>query len=192
MKVGVLGGSFDPIHIGHLVIAQEAFWQCGLDTVLFMVTSHPPHKSEPVAGPEDRYRMVELAVADHPAFQPSRLEIERGGSSYTAETLKQLHAMQPEASFHLIVGADSVLDLSAWKNPGEVLGLARLVVLPRPGFDLEKMEKSLRGRVHLLDAPTLAISSTMLRGRIRDARPVRYLVPDAVEKHIRERGLYCR
>ena len=113
MRIGILGGSFDPPHIGHLIVAEEARWQCELETILFMVTSHPPHKGEPEAAPEDRFRMVEIATDGAPAFCPSRMEIERGGSSYTAQTLQELRRLYPDASLYLIVGADSVLDLSA-------------------------------------------------------------------------------
>jgi len=190
MRIGMLGGSFDPPHIGHLIIAEEARWQCEVETVLFMVTSHPPHKSEPEAAPEDRFRMVELAIEGMPAFRPSRMEIDRGGSSYTAQTLKELHRLYPEASLYLIIGADSVLDLSAWKNPDAVVEMAHLVVAPRPGFDLSRMEPRLRDRTHVLDTPSVAISSTLVRRRLHKGESIRFLVPDAVERYIHEHGLY--
>ena len=137
-KIGIFGGSFDPIHIGHLVIAQEARWQCNLDRVLFMVSSNPPHKHEPEASVQDRLKMVELAIEGEECFETSRIEIERGGHSYTSETLKELHRLYPNASFYLIVGADSVLDFSTWKTPEAVIEMANVVVAPRPGFDLSK------------------------------------------------------
>lgn len=186
----MLGGSFDPPHIGHLIIAEEARWQCELDTILFMVTSHPPHKSEPEAAPEDRFRMVELAIEGMPSFSPSRMEIDRGGSSYTAQTLKELHRLYPKASLYLIIGADSVLDLSAWKNPDAVVEMANLVVAPRPGFDLSQMEPRLQDKTHVLETPTVAISSTLVRRRLHGGESIRFLVPDAVERYIREHKLY--
>ena len=190
MRIGMLGGSFDPPHIGHLIIAEEARWQCELDTILFMVTSHPPHKSEPEAAPEDRFRMVELAIEGMPSFSPSRMEIDRGGSSYTAQTLKELHRLYPNASLYLIIGADSVLDLSAWKNPDAVVEMANLVVAPRPGFDLSQMEPRLQDKTHVLETPTVAISSTLIRRRLHGGESIRFLVPDAVERYIREHKLY--
>jgi nicotinate-nucleotide adenylyltransferase len=190
MKIGILGGTFDPIHIGHLIIAEEARWQCELDAVLFVVTSHPPHKKEPEAGVEDRFRMVELATEGEPAFRPSRIEIERGGDSYTAETLKELLRLYPGASLHLIVGADSVIDFSDWKNPDAVIEMADVVVASRPGFDPSQMEPRLRGRTHILHSPAVEISSTMIRKRLHDGKPVRFLVPESVERYIRERRLY--
>jgi len=190
MRIGMLGGSFDPPHIGHLIIAEEARWQCELDTILFMVTSHPPHKSEPEAAPEDRFRMVKLAIEGMPAFSPSRMEIDRGGSSYTAQTLKELHRLYPNASLYLIIGADSVLDLSAWKNPDAVVEMANLVVAPRPGFDLSQMEPRLQEKTHVLETPTVAISSTLVRRRLHGGESIRFLVPDVVERYIREHKLY--
>ncbi len=190
MKIGILGGTFDPIHTGHLIIAEEARWQCELDIVLFIVTSHPPHKKEPEAAAEDRFRMVELATVGEPAFRPSRIEIERGGNSYTAETLRELLRMYPGASLHLIVGADSVIDFSDWKNPEAVIEMADVVVASRPGFDLSQMEPRLRGRTRVLQSPAVEISSTMIRKRLHDGKSVRFLVPEAVERYIRERQLY--
>ena len=189
-RIGVFGGSFDPIHIGHLAIAQEALWQCGLDIVLFMVTAHPPHKKEPNAPVRDRLQMVEVAIKGEPHFRVSRMEIERGGASYTAETLKQLGELYPEASFFLIVGADSAMDFSSWKNPEAVIEMANVVIAPRPGFDLSQMEPSLRAKSQVFQSPTIELSSTMIRKRLREGRPVRFLVPEIVERYIRECGLY--
>lgn len=191
MKIGILGGSFDPIHIAHLIIAQDALWQCELDFVLFIVNAHPPHKKEPEADAENRYRMVELATAGHPRFKPSRIEIERGGESYTAETLKELLHLHPGAALYLIVGADSALDFSAWKNPEAVIEMAHIVVAPRPGSDLANMEPRLRGKTQIIQSPALELSSTLVRTRVHEGKPIRFLVPDAVERHIRSQKLYA-
>jgi nicotinate-nucleotide adenylyltransferase len=189
-KIGVFGGSFDPIHIGHLAIAQEARWQFELDVVLFMVTAHPPHKKEPEAPVEHRLRMVESAIEDEPYFEPSRIEIERGGDSYTAETLRQLRKMYPQASLYLIVGSDSAIDFSTWKNPEEVIEMANVVIASRPGFDLSLMEPRLKGKADISRFPALELSSTTIRERLRSGRPIRFLVPEVVERYIREHGLY--
>ncbi len=189
-RIGDFGGSFDPVHIGHLAIAREALSQCELDIVLFMVTAHPPHKKEPDAPVEDRLRMVESAIEGEPHFRASRMEIERGGASYTAATLEQLGKLYPEAAFYLIVGADSAVDFSSWKNPEAVIAMANIVIAPRPGFDLSQMEPSLKGKARVFESPTIELSSTMIRNRLREGRPIRSLVPETVERYIRERGLY--
>ncbi len=189
-KIGVFGGSFDPIHIGHLAIAQEARWQFGLDVVLFIVTAHPPHKKEPEAPIEHRLRMVESAIENEPYFEPSRIEIERGGDSYTAETLRQLRRIFPQASLYLIVGSDSAIDFSTWKNPEEVIEMANVVIALRPGFDLSLMEPRLKGKAEISRFPALELSSTTIRERLRSGRPIRFLVPEVVERYICEHGLY--
>jgi nicotinate-nucleotide adenylyltransferase len=189
-RIGVFGGSFDPIHIGHLAIAQEALWQCNLDVVLFMVAAIPPHKKAPEASVEHRLRMVELAVAAESAFYPSRIEIERGGASYTAETLAELQKAYPGAALFLIVGADSAIDFSSWKNPNAVIEMANVVIAPRPGFNLSEMEPRLQGKAQVFQSPTLELSSTMIRSRLHEGGPVRFLLPEAVERYIREHGLY--
>ncbi len=189
-RIGVFGGSFDPIHIGHLAIAHEALRQCDLDVVLFIVTALPPHKKEPEAAVEHRLRMVEMAIEAEPRFRASRIEIERGGASYTAETLNQLRRTYSESSFYLIVGADSAIDFSMWKDPDSVIEMSRVVVAPRPGFDLSQIEPRLRGRAQVFQAPMIDLSSTMIRDRLRDGQPIEFLVPDAVERYIREHGLY--
>ncbi len=190
MKIGILGGTFDPIHIGHLIIAEEARWQCQLDSVLFMVTAQPPHKKKPEAPAEDRFKMVELALEGEPAFRPSRIEIERGGNSYTAQTLKELHRLYPGAAHFWIVGGDSILEFSTWQSPDDVIQMANLIVVPRPGFDLSQADPRLRGKTHVLQTPEIALSSTIIRGRLHEGKPVRFLVPAAVEQYIHERRLY--
>jgi nicotinate-nucleotide adenylyltransferase len=190
VKIGVFGGSFDPIHVGHLVIAQEARWQCGLDRVLFVINAHPPHKQEPEASAQDRLAMVELAIDGEEGLETSRIEIERGGHSYTLETLQELHRLYPDAAFYLIIGADSLLDFSMWKNPEAVLKMTHMLVAPRPGFDLSNVESTLRDKTHTFQAPTIELSSTMIRERLHEGKPIRFLVPKVVERYIREQHLY--
>jgi nicotinate-nucleotide adenylyltransferase len=193
MKIGILGGTFDPIHIGHLIIAQEALWQCGLDRVLFMVTALPPHKKEPRATAKARYEMVELALDGMREFQPSRLEIDRGGSSYTVQTLRELHRLYPESAHYWIVGGDSILEFQTWEDPGDVIALANLIVAPRPGFDLSKVDAALENKIILLNnSPQVNISSTELRKRLREGAPVRFLIPKVVEEYIYGHRLYLK
>jgi nicotinate-nucleotide adenylyltransferase len=158
--------------------------------ILFVVAAIPPHKRAPEVPVERRLDMVELAIADEPDFHASRIEIERGGASYTAETLRELRGEYVEASFFLIVGADSAIDFSSWKNPEAVIEMSDIVVAPRPGFDSSTMEPRLRSKSHILEAPELDISSTVIRKRLREGKSVEALVPTAVEEYIRTHGLY--
>lgn len=190
MKIGILGGTFDPIHIGHLIIAQEALWQCRLDCVLFMVTACPPHKSPPEAEARDRCRMVELAVAGVKGFEPSRLEIERGGNSYTVQTLRELHRLYPDASHWWIVGGDAILEFETWEDPGDVMRLANLIVAPRPGFDLSGIDPALEDKITVLDAPQVDVSSRAIRRRVHEGKPIGFLVVGEVEQYIRSHRLY--
>ncbi len=192
MKIGILGGTFDPVHIGHLIIGQEALWQCELDCVLFMVTAQPPHKKAPRVSAEDRFRMVELATTGVEEFRPSRLEIERGGNSYTVQTLRELHRLYPNAAHFWIVGGDSVLEFRTWEDPEDVIRLANLIVAPRPGFNISQIDPALQGKVVALDIPQIDISSTEIRRRLREGNPVRFLVPKQVEDYIQEHGLYVQ
>jgi len=196
-RLGVMGGTFDPIHHGHLVAAQEAASTLGLDRVLFIPVWQPPHKAdEPWASPDDRLCMVRLAVADNPRFEVSTIEIERTGLSYTVDTLQRLTGIFPKASLYFIVGMDSLAELPKWHEPAGILRLARIAALHRPGWqtvDLATLARELpesAGRVELVEMPELDISSSELRDRIQAGRPVRYLVPDAVAAYVAERGLY--
>jgi nicotinate-nucleotide adenylyltransferase len=189
-----MGGTFDPIHNGHLVAAQEALWQFQLDEVVFMPTGQPWQKPYGVSPAEDRYRMTVLATAANPAFSVSRIELDNPGPSYTADTLRRLRAgLGPDDRVFFVTGADAVLDLHSWKEPEEVLRQAEIIATTRPGWDLGTLEERVpgtAGRVHVITIPALDISSTELRARVAAGAPVRYLVPDAVARHIAERGLY--
>lgn len=190
-RLGILGGTFDPIHFGHLAIAEEARERLGLARVLFIPAGQPPHKPRGRADAEERCRMTELAIADNPAFAVSRVEIDRPGRSYTVETLRELHARYPEADFTLIIGADMALEFHLWRDYEGILAQAGVVAITRPGYDLAGLEQlPTAGRLSPLDAPGLYISSTDLRTRIRDGRSIRYLVPAAVRAYIAEQRLY--
>jgi nicotinate-nucleotide adenylyltransferase len=195
-RVGILGGTFDPIHHGHLVIAEEAREALGLDQVLFVPASTPPHKpGRPVTEPQHRLAMVRLAVADNPAFAVAAIEVERGGPSYTVETLDALRAgglLDP----WLIVSSEALAGFADWRDPLRILELARLAVVPRGGFDplgpawFEARFPGRGERARFLDGPLLPISGSVVRRRAAAGRSVRYLVPDAVARYIADHSLY--
>lgn len=196
-RIGVLGGTFDPIHYGHLVAAQEAHDQLALERVLFVPAGHPPHKPDRAMTPaRHRLRMVELAIAADPRFTLSRVDVERPGPSYTVDTLTLLRAeWGPETAFFFLIGSDSLVELPTWRQPRRIIELCELAVLPRPGVrvDLPRLEAQLPGlgdRLHRLTMPLLEISSHALRERVRAGRPITYLTPPPVEAYIREQGLY--
>jgi nicotinate-nucleotide adenylyltransferase len=191
-RIGILGGTFDPIHLGHLIIAQEALAQCCLDRVLFVPSADPPHKRAADVAPADaRARMVALALDRQPRFELCRIELERIGKSYTVETLRQLRrTLGSRTEFHLIIGADNALEMSTWCDPQGVLDLAHVTVMGRPGFLPDDADNRLAARMRFLDTPLLEISSTQIRSRIRTGRPIRYWVPDNVAQFIETHHLY--
>jgi nicotinate-nucleotide adenylyltransferase len=184
MRLGVFGGTFDPVHVGHLAIAQAALESVPLDRVLFVIARRSPLKERgPVASEADRLRMLELAVAGEPRFAVSKDELDRNGPSYTVDTLELLAGAD---DLFLILGSDAIADLPRWKDPDRIARLATLVVADRPGAP-ERMGDA---PVVQFDAPRLDISSRELRARAARGRSLRYLVPDPVWKHIEARGLY--
>ena len=202
MRLGVMGGTFDPIHIGHLVTAEEARFQFGLEKVVFIPSAHPPHKTDNLQSPaEDRIRMVELAIGGNPVMAVSDMEIVRPGLSYTIDTLRELHRIHgAEAEIYFITGADAILEILTWKDPEELLMEGRFIAATRPGYPLHKLEEALpefnsageeaTKRVYAMEIPALAISSTDIRQRAAEGRPFRYLVSGAVWAYIKERDLY--
>lgn len=193
--IGILGGTFDPIHFGHLAIAEEARVALGLARVLFVPAAHQPLKAyRPAAAPHQRLAMVGLACASNPAFEPSDIEIVRPGPSYTINSLRDLAAREP-AELHFILGADALLDLPRWRAADQIPTLARIVAVQRPHAPVHLDEllakvPALSGRLVLLDGPNLDISSSELRQRIASGHPVRYLTPDPVVDYIEEHQLY--
>ena len=193
--VGILGGTFDPIHVAHLAIAEEAREALGLAKVLFIPAAMPPHKVDrPVSEPRHRLAMVELAIADNPVFEASRVELERTGPSYTADTLETLSASDPELV--LILSAEAFRDLRMWHRPERILELARLAVVPRDGFPdanrafLAEHFPGFEDRASFLTGPRLRLSASDLRDRAARGRSLRYLVPDAVAAYIGDHALY--
>jgi nicotinate-nucleotide adenylyltransferase len=194
-RVGVMGGSFNPIHYGHLVTADEARHAFDLDEVIFVPAGHPWQKDlDDVAPEEDRYLMCVIATASNPTFRVSRIEIDRPGPTYTVDTLHALKEEQPSAELFFITGADAILQILTWKDPEVVLREARFIAATRPGYDLDRLEKELpqgmEDRVLIMEIPALAISSTDVRLRAREGRPIRYLVPQGVAEYIAKNGLY--
>lgn len=196
-RLGVLGGTFDPIHHGHLVAAQEVLHQLRLERVLFVPAGNPPHKpSQPLSPAHDRVRMVELAIADKSGFVLSRVDVDRPGPHYTVEMLRLLHQEWGlDARFFFVIGTDSLAELPTWYCPEDILELADLAVVGRPGHqaDLAALDAHLPGlasHLHWVSMPLLEISSTDLRTRVRQDRPISFLVPRAVERYIIDHSLY--
>lgn len=198
MRRGLLGGTFDPIHTGHLILAQEVQWRLGLDEVWFVPTGEPWMKrGEPLTPREHRSAMVELAIADNPRFKLCTSEIERPGPTYTVETLEALRAGEMRDDDVLfIMGADTLHTMHRWKSPERILELARIVVALRPGhgaIDLDKLleiDPTAHERVMLVHMPLIEISGTEMRRRAAAGEPIRYLVPDAVAGYIQKHRLY--
>ena len=195
-RIGILGGTFDPIHYGHLIIAEEIRHALALERVLFLPAGQPPHKQGiPVSQAADRVAMVRLAIADNPAFEVCLHDIERGGLSYTADTLTALTERFAGADIHFIMGEDSLEDLPTWHDPERIMRTARLAVALRPGVqvDLTRLEEALPGvsaRVDLVATLEIGIASRDLRARVAAGRPIRYQAPDAVVDYVAARGLY--
>ncbi|MGW5079276.1 nicotinate-nucleotide adenylyltransferase [Micromonospora echinospora] len=190
-RVGIMGGTFDPIHHGHLVAASEVADRFGLDEVVFVPTGQPWQKAEEAVTPaEDRYLMTVIATASNPRFQVSRVDIDRGGPTYTVDTLRDLHAEYgAKAQLFFITGADALERILSWKDLDEALELAHFIGVTRPGFELT--DKHLPAdSVSLVQVPAMAISSTDCRARVARGEPVWYLVPDGVVQYIAKRRLY--
>jgi nicotinate-nucleotide adenylyltransferase len=189
-RIGVMGGTFDPIHHGHLVAASEVADLFDLDGVVFVPTGRPWQKSErEVSRAEDRYLMTVVATASNPRFTVSRVDIDRAGPTYTVDTLGDLHAAHPDAQLFFITGADALAQILSWRRVDEVFQYAHFVGVTRPGYDLDDQHLP-RGVVSLVEVPAMAISSTDCRERVAAGRPVWYLVPDGVVQYIAKTGLY--
>lgn len=201
-RIGIMGGTFNPIHHGHLVTAQEALDQFGLDRVIFIPTGDPPHKVDALlAHAEDRYLMTVIATSSNDSFFVSRVEIDRKGKSYTIDTVKELRKIYgTDAGLFFITGADAILEILTWKNTDEIVTLAKFIAATRPGYDISRIEglrstlfKSDREAyegISIMEIPALSISSTDIRERIKESRPINYLVPEGVSNYIIKHGLY--
>jgi len=195
-RIGIMGGTFDPIHIGHLVTAQEVYERFELEKVIFMVAGQHPLKGTAMTPADQRLRMVEIAIADNPHFEASDYEVRRKEVSYTVDTLRALHQLYPgDVEFYFITGADALFEIIEWKDAQQLADLTILVGATRPGYDIEWAKKRHERAVahfdiRLLEVPALAVSSTDIRARVRRGSDVRYLVTDGVSTYIKEHGLY--
>ncbi|ORC22283.1 nicotinate-nicotinamide nucleotide adenylyltransferase [Rothia nasimurium] len=191
-RVGVMGGTFDPIHNGHLVAASEVAAILSLDEVLFVPTGNPWQKANKrVTAPEHRYLMTVIATASNPRFTVSRVDIERDGPTYTIDTLTDLHAQRPDVELFFITGADAMSQITTWKDADRMWDLATFVAVTRPGHELEVPAEA-ADRVRVLEIPAMAISSTHVRDRAKHGLPVWYLVPDGVVQYINKYELYSQ
>ena len=194
MLLGLYGGTFDPIHLAHLIIAESVRNQLNLDLVLFMPCAVPPHKIDrAMAAAEHRLRMIELAIAGNTSFRVSDLELERGGISYTVDTLQALreqYRLQHDELF-LILGADNLRDIKFWRSPQMIVNLCQLVVIERPQIKIKRLPAFVK-KVIPVASPLLEISATAIRAMVRKGRSIRYLVPDAVAEYIQKNKLYLR
>lgn len=192
-RIGIMGGTFDPIHHGHLVAASEVAYYFSLDEVIFVPTGQPYQKEDrDVSAAEDRYLMTVIATASNPRFSVSRIDIDRAGPTYTIDTLRDLRAERGDSTqFFFITGADALSRIMSWENAEELFDLAHFVGCTRPGHRLTGRGLP-EDRVSLVEIPALAISSTECRQRVADGEPIWYLVPDGIVQYIAKRGLYRR
>jgi nicotinate-nucleotide adenylyltransferase len=191
MRLGVMGGTFDPIHHGHLVAASEVQSQFGLDEVVFVPTGKPWQKDDRKVSPaEHRYLMTVIATASNPRFTVSRVDIDRPGLTYTIDTLRDLRAERPDDELFFITGADALAQILSWKDSHEMLELAHFIGVTRPGHELSDQGLP-EDKVTLQEVPAMAISSTDCRSRVADGEPVWYLVPDGVVQYINKYSLYA-
>ncbi len=195
-RLGIMGGTFDPIHYGHLLMAEEARQAFALEKVVFVPNGWPAHKKAYlVSSPEERYAMTRLATASNPYFSASRMEIERSGVSYTIDTLREFRALYPKLEqLYFITGADAVLEILTWHEYDQLVRECRFIAVTRPGFVLERLSEitdaEFLNHVSFLPIPGLEISSTDIRQRVRESRSIKYLTPEPVEAYIQQHGLY--
>ncbi|MFO0887867.1 MAG: nicotinate-nucleotide adenylyltransferase [Isosphaeraceae bacterium] len=197
MRLGLFGGTFDPIHLGHLILAEQCRESCGLDSVWFIVAGIPPHKKGERTPAAHRLEMARIAIAGHPAFEVCDIETTRPGPHYSIETLQAIHSDRPQDELYFLIGADSLEDLPTWRDPAGIARLATIVVVNRPGI-AERPAGSLPGfgpGTHPLASvtvPAIGIASKDIRRRLAERRSIRYLVPRGVEAYIEAQNLYDR
>ncbi len=198
-QIGIMGGTFDPIHLGHLVAAEAVYYELGLDEVVFVPTGCPPHKSgERVTPAEHRYLMTVLATISNAHFRVSRVDIDRGGPTYSIDTLADLRrSLGADNRLWFITGADALRDFAEWKEPERLVQMCQWVAVSRPGYDFARLTDSLgslyqenEGHFRFVPVPALSVSSTEIRSRVAAGEPVKYLVPESVEQYIIQQALY--
>ena len=198
-KVGIMGGSFDPIHLAHLVVANEVLNIYNLDEIIFVPTGNPPHKQGLKADSFHRLMMVNMAVLTNDKFSVSDIEIKNPEKSYTLNTLREFHRLHANTEFYFITGTDAVIDIPNWHEPEELLKLCRVIAVSRPGISMEEVknkiceiQKNLNGNIEILQVPMLQISSTDIRERFKTGISAKYLLPESVERYIIKNELYQR
>jgi len=197
-RIGIMGGTFDPVHYGHLVAAEGARHHFSLDVVIFVPAARPPHKGiRIITDPMHRLNMTVLATGSNPNFEVSDLEIKRQGPSYTIETVSYFHRSWPDSQIYFITGADAVLEILTWHRVRELLDLCYFIAATRPGYRLENLSETLKGlparyieKIAVMEVPALAISSTDIRDRVGSGKPIKYLLPEEVENYINHKGIY--
>lgn len=192
MKLAIMGGTFDPPHLGHLICAEEVYDHFKFDKVIFIPSSRPPHKDDSeVLDAQHRYMMTLLATRGNPHFAVSRIELDRPGWSYSIETVRELRRKYgQDAELYWIVGADSVLEMSIWKDVDELLKICNFVAINRPGYDLSQADQRFLKKVKLFEVTAVDISASEIRQRVAQGKSIKYLVPPDVESYIYENGLY--
>ncbi|MGY0372431.1 nicotinate-nucleotide adenylyltransferase [Clostridium sp. JNZ J1-5] len=197
-RKGIFGGTFDPIHNGHLHVAYEALYDLGLDKIIFVPSGNPPHKTEKlVTDSEIRYELVKKAIEDEKRFDVSSYEIHKSGLSYTYETLEHFNKIEPDTEWYFITGTDCLMELNSWKNINRILNSCRFVVFNRSGYNRseimeqkKQLEKKYNAEIVYLDIPILDISSTNIRNKIREEKNISYLIPKKVERLLEKMNLY--
>jgi len=193
VRLGIFGGTFDPVHHAHLIIADYVRLEARLDKVIFVPSATSPHKQgEEVTDPADRLAMLNEGVGQNPAFEVSEMEIKRGGVSYSVDTIREVAGDHPKDQLFLMIGTDTLAEFKTWKDPDEILKMAKLIAFKRPGHDVDPSAESLVKEAIVCDVPGLDISSTQIRKRVAEGLPIGLMVPEGVERYISEHGLYKR
>ncbi len=192
LKIAIMGGTFNPPHIAHLICAEEVYDTLKFDKVIFIPSARPPHKnSNDIIDPYHRYMMTCLATNDNPHFEVSRIELDRPGRSYTIETVKEIKKLyNNNAEIYWIVGADSILEMPSWKCIDELINICGFVGINRPGYDINKADRRILEKVNMVNITEIGISSSEIRWRIKNGLTIKYLVPSSVEEYIYNNGLY--
>jgi nicotinate-nucleotide adenylyltransferase len=186
MKLGIFGGSFNPVHIGHLLVAEDIIEKLKLDKIIFIPAFRPPHKAQLLSF-EQRWKMLKLAIEKNPVFERSSLEKKRGGKSFTIDTLRELKMKYPKDQLYFVMGTDQYAELSSWKEPNRLFGIAKIAVIQRPGFPKEKFGTQKPAFIEVIQ---IDIASAEIRNRIRQNRSVRYMLPEKVRQYIIKNRLY--
>lgn len=192
-KLGVLGGTFDPIHIGHLVLAEQVREKFQLEKIIFIPSASPPHKTEEKPSPADaRFEMTKLALEGNPFFSVSDIELKREGLSYTVDTLRKLKELYKNSELYFLTGSDVLDEITMWRDPEEIYELAKIVIGVRPGFDKFDLENHFAKKSIIVNITGMDISSTQIREKVKSGETIKYLVPAKVEEYIKKKNLYTK